>query len=100
MSGAKLLGMSRKTRVSESKLPWAIAIVLVIVLNLLLFNFRVGQCTDYSVESGMESTCTSRPALGIPGTWVIAVLSLLAIGYFTYRMLRRSRSERAEREYR
>lgn len=81
--------MSTTMRRAEPRLRWAILIVLLVVVNFLLVGYRVGECTDYTVESGAESTCTSGPLLGIPGTWTFGVLSICAVAYFVHRIARR-----------
>lgn len=65
-----------------------IASLLLVAVNVLFFGYRVGVCTDYTVESGVESTCTSSPLLGPSGTWVFGILSLFAVAYFVYRLMR------------
>jgi len=67
--------------------PWAVAILLVIALNVLLLGFQHGECIDYTVESGATSTCTTEPALGIAGTWLLGIVSVLAVIYFARRLV-------------
>ena len=64
-------------------------ILLLVAVGFLHFGSQVGECTDYTVESGAESTCTSGPLFGVPGTWALVILSLLTLGYFAYRIARR-----------
>lgn len=71
--------------------PWAVAIVLVIAVDALLIGFRTGECIDYTPESGAVSTCTSGPALGPEGTWLLAAVSVLVISYFGRRLVRAAR---------
>jgi hypothetical protein len=68
--------------------PWALAILLVIAVDALLLGFGTGECIDYTAESGAASTCTSGPALGSEGTWVLAAASVLVIGYLARRLAR------------
>lgn len=70
---------------------WAIAIVVVVLLALLVVSIQVGECFDYTEGSGLESYCTSGPAVGVTGVWVVAVVSVVVIGYFTYRLFRSRR---------
>jgi hypothetical protein len=72
--------------------PWAVAILLVIVVNLAFFGYQRGECIDYTVESGAVSTCSSGPVLGIYGTWLLAVVSVAAIVYFTRRLVHVARA--------
>ncbi|SKB90554.1 hypothetical protein SAMN05660473_02968 [Arthrobacter sp. 49Tsu3.1M3] len=68
--------------------PWALAILLVIAVDALLLGFGTGECIDYTAESGAASTCTSGPALGSEGMWVLAAASVLVIGYLARRLAR------------
>lgn len=81
--------MSTRFRGAEPKTRWLIASLVVIAVNILLFGSGVGACTDYIAESGAESTCTSGPILGAQGTWVFMILSLFALAYFIFRLVRR-----------
>ena len=71
--------------------PWVCAILLVIAVDALLLGFRTGECIDYTAESGAASTCTSGPALGSAGTWLLAAASVLVIGYHARRLARAAR---------
>jgi hypothetical protein len=77
--------------------PWALAILGVIVLNAFFIGSRGGECFDYVVESGASGTCTSGPMLGIEGTWILGVVSAVAVVYFARRVVRIV-SARATRE--
>ena len=46
---------------------------------------------DYTAESGAVSTCTSGPVLGAAGTWLLAAVSVVVIGYFARRLVRAAR---------
>ena len=76
----------------SSRWPWAITILGVVVANVLLLGTQTGQCIDYALESGAESTCTSGPIIGIAGAWVLGIVSLLAVAYCTYRLVQSFRS--------
>ena len=53
---------------------------------ILAFGFHSGECIDYVAGAG---TCSSGPAVGIYGAWVLAgVATLLAI-YFLYKAFTR-----------
>ncbi|WP_166872084.1 hypothetical protein [Salinibacterium sp. ZJ450] len=67
---------------------WVLGIVGVAVVVIAVLSFRVGECIDYVPEAGAESFCTSGPAIGVPGAWVLVVVSTLLIGYFVYRLVR------------
>jgi uncharacterized membrane protein YhaH (DUF805 family) len=73
----------------SDRLSWIVGIVILIALNLILLQFQVGTCYDYTSESGATSICTSTPMLGLFSTAVLPALSLVAIGYFIYRAARR-----------
>ncbi|MDR6417737.1 hypothetical protein J2808_004508 [Pseudarthrobacter sulfonivorans] len=74
--------------------PWFVAILLVIIVNISLLGYQQGECVDYTTESGATSICTSGPALGIAGTWILAIVSLAAIAYFTRRIVHLARAQR------
>lgn len=67
--------------------PWILAIVLILSANVLAVGFQVGRCVDYAEGSGRHSYCSSEPALGIPGTWVVGIVSALAVAYCGYRLI-------------
>ena len=81
--------MSTTTRTAEPKLRWVLAGLQIIAVNVVLVGIRTGECLDYTAESGAVSTCSSGPLVGIPGTWAIAILSLGALAYSVYRLVRR-----------
>ncbi|SDN15445.1 hypothetical protein SAMN05216368_10426 [Cryobacterium flavum] len=66
-----------------------VAGLLIIAVNVVLLGPRTGQCTDYTAESGAVSACRSEPFLGIPGAWAIGIISLAALSYLVYRLVRR-----------
>lgn len=76
---------------SPAKRRWVGAIAFVVPINVLSFGIGSGQCIDYSAESGAESTCTSGPAIGVAGTWVLGILSLFVVAYFIYRLAKSQR---------
>jgi hypothetical protein len=67
---------------------WLIPIPLIAVVTLLLTSTTVGFCADAHPESGAESYCTSGPALGVPGFWLVLVVGVLAAGFFLFRFFR------------
>jgi hypothetical protein len=74
--------------------PWALAILLVIIVNIALLGYKRGECVDYTIESGATSMCTSGPALSMDGTWILAVLGVAAVAYFTRRLVQAVRARR------
>lgn len=75
--------------------PWALAIVFVIIVNLTLLGYKRGECVDYTIESGATGMCTSGPALSMDGTWILAVVSVAAVVYFSLRLVQAVRARRA-----
>lgn len=67
--------------------PWAAAILLVIIVNAAFFSAQRGECFDDAVGSGAVSTCANGPALGVPGTWLLAIVSVAAVVHFTRRLV-------------
>jgi hypothetical protein len=74
--------------------PWAVAIILLIAVNITLLGYKRGECVDYTIESGATSMCTSGPALSMDGTWILAVASVAAIIYFARRLAYVARARR------
>ena len=72
-------------------MPWVLLCGLIIVMNSLNYVFQSGQCIDYVPDSGAVSNCSSEPALGWPGTVLLAIVSLVALGYCISRMRQTSR---------
>ena len=64
---------------------WIASILVVLLANVLIFNWRTGYCVDYAPGHG-ESYCTNEPIIGAPGAWTIAVVSVVAIAYCLYRL--------------
>lgn len=81
----------KSDQTAPSKMPWVLLCGLIIVVNILNYGLQSGQCIDYIPESGAISTCSMEPALGLPGTVLLAIVSLVALGYFISRMRRPSR---------
>lgn len=76
---------------AHAKMPWILLCGLIIVVNVLNYGLQYGQCTGYIPESGAISYCSLEPALGWPGTVLLAIVSLIALGYCINRMRRPSR---------
>lgn len=75
----------------RSRVPWVLLSGLIILLNVLNYALQAGQCIDYLPESGAKSTCSLEPALGWPGSVLLAIVSLVVLGYCINRLLRMSR---------
>ena len=80
---------------TASRWPWVAAIVGLVVVNTLLLANQKGVCADYAQGSGLESTCTIGPAIGVPAMWVVGILSILAVAYCLYRIARYRRPSRS-----
>lgn len=76
---------------SRSRVPLALLCGLTILLNAFNYALQSGQCTDYLPESRAMSTCSLEPALGWPGSVLLAIVSLAVIGYSINRLLQSSR---------
>ena len=72
----------------RSKKAWVWICGLIVLLNALNFGLQSGLCVDYIPESGAGSTCTSGPALGWPGSFSLALVSVIALGYCIIRLIR------------
>lgn len=81
----------KSDQVNRAKMPWVLLCGLIVVVNILNYGLQSGQCIDYVLESGAVSTCSSEPALGWPGTVLLAMASLIALGYCISRMRQPSR---------
>ena len=75
--------------------PWAVAILLLITVNIVLVGYKAGECVDYTIESGATSMCTSGPALSVDGTWIFVAVSVAAVVYFALRLVQAVRARRA-----
>lgn len=75
--------------------PWAVAILLLITVNLTFLGYKRGECVDYTIEPGATSMCTSGPALSMDGTWILATVSVVAVVYFAGRLVHAVRARRA-----
>ena len=53
-------------------------------------GLQSGQCIDCAPDSGAVSTCSLEPALGWPGSVLLALVSLVALGYCINRVIRTS----------
>jgi hypothetical protein len=75
-------------------LPWAVAILLLITVNITLLEYKRGECVGHTIESGATSMCTSGPAFSMDGTWIFATVSVAAVVYFALRLVRVVRARR------
>ena len=70
---------------------WFTAALLVVVLvPILAFGFQTGRCVDFTAEAiaaGAESYCTSGPAIGVVGAWVVTVAAVIIAAIAVYRGL-------------
>lgn len=67
-------------------MPWVLLCGLIVVINILNYGLQSGQCIDYSPESVAVSYCSSEPAFGWSGSVLLAIVSLVALGYCISRM--------------
>lgn len=81
----------KSDQAASAKVPWVLLCGLIVVVNILNYGLQSGQCIDYAPESGAVSYCSSEPALGWPGTVLLAIVSLVALGYCISRVRRPSR---------
>ena len=86
------MGDGSWVKVAAAIFPWAAAIVIVLALGLIFLGVRIG-CVDYVAESGMEGTCTSGSAIGVPGAWFFGAASAIALSYCGYRIIRAGRGQ-------
>ena len=70
--------------------PWALAILLVIIVNLILLAYKSHEC----VGEIIESICTSGPALNMDGTWIFVLVSVAAVIYFARCLVHVARARR------
>lgn len=82
---------------------WGLAIVIVVVSDVILigalsftrtiFGIQgVGSCVDYTLESGMRSTCTQSLQIGA-GAWLLGIAGVVAVVFLGYRLVRSSRKQ-------
>ena len=74
--------------------PWAVAILLLITVNITLLAYKGGECVGPRIESGATSMCTGGPALSMDGTWIFATVSVAAVVYFALRLVHAVRARR------
>lgn len=46
------LGMPTRLRTAEPRTRWVIVSLLVVIINVVLIEYTVGECIDYTAESG------------------------------------------------
>lgn len=63
-------------------------IVFVVVLNVFIFGWKSGSCTDDAAESTATSLCAMEPALGTATAWIFLGCSAALLGYLAFRLLR------------
>ena len=78
-------------QIPRSNMKWVLVCGLIVLLNTLNYGLQSGQCIDYTVESGAVSTCSLEPAIGWPGSALLAIVSFFTLGYCINRLLRASR---------
>jgi hypothetical protein len=74
--------------------PWAVAILLLITVNITLLAYKGGECVHHTIESDPTSVCASGPALSMDGTWILVMVSVAAVVYFALRLVRVVRARR------
>lgn len=72
----------------RSQMAWVAICGLIVLLNTLNYGLQSGQCVDYLPKSGAVSTCSMEPAMGWPGSVLLAIVSLFALAYCITRILR------------
>ena len=73
-------------RTNRIRWCWLIAIAALLLLDGAVFAFRAESCADFATT---ESVCTTGPAIGLPGTIAVAIVSTFAIAYCVARLIRR-----------
>lgn len=66
---------------------WSTVAVISIVIVGIFFLFQVSGCADAAPGEG-ESTCTSGPAIGVPGLWTVAVIGAAVVVTSVWQILR------------
>lgn len=52
---------------------WLVAAVLVpAVVVLCAFGLTTGSCSDAAPGTGLESSCTTGPMVGLAGAWILS----------------------------
>lgn len=71
--------------------PWALAILLVIIVNTAFVGYKSGECVGPTIDGA----CTSGPALSADGTWIlVVVVSVAAVIYLARRLMQAVRARR------
>lgn len=80
---------SRYRRKAAPRWPWAVAILIAILIAVSAFGVWSGQCIDVAVDSAAQSVCTSAPAVGWPAAWVTLALCAAVVVISAVRLVRR-----------
>ena len=70
--------------------PWALAILLVIIVNIAFVGYKSGECVGPTIDGA----CTSGPALSADGTWIFVLVSVAAVIYFARCLVHVARARR------
>lgn len=73
---------------TRDRARWLLAAAFTVVaVPLLTFGWQTGQCVDGTVGSGQEGSCTSGPAVGVEGAWVLCLGAGVFVVYALSRAL-------------
>ena len=79
--------------------PWAVVILMAILIAVSALGVWSGQCIDVAVDSAAQSVCTSGPAVGWPAAWATLAVCAAVVVISTVRLLpRRHRRRRTWQE--
>lgn len=82
--------MTARTR--PARWPWALLLVVAVLLPLCAFSAWSGQCFD-AAEGAGESFCTSGPSVGWPAAWLLTAVGAVAFVVAAIRLVRIARLE-------
>lgn len=66
---------------------WTAVAIISTLIVVFFAMYQVGSCADAAPGQG-ESVCTSGPAIGVPGLWVVSIIGAVVVAVAVWRIVR------------
>lgn len=66
---------------------WAALAVISTLIVIFFAIYQVSSCADAAPGHG-ESVCTSGPAIGVPGLWVVSIIGAVVVAVAVWQIVR------------
>lgn len=85
------LGCGTKGDAVNRMAAWSAVAIISTLIVVFFAIYRVGSCADAAPGHG-ESVCTSGPAIGVPGLWIVSTIGAVVVAVAVWQIVRARRA--------